>query len=189
MRLHAARRTAPSNRSQRDGVRLQRADGENARRQSERNHSVCEHGSCWQQSGLRRLTLLPDTVILAFRKPDPPGWLGGIPGQRSDAEVGRASRHVGENRLGNRRQRQTRVRHRERANKQKRREHQDLRMERRCGSEVLVLHQTVRRREYVDSNCIAFRNPHQGESELESGLSYRAGRQAVDRRIPRNPSR
>lgn len=70
MRLHAARRTAPSNRSQRDGVRLQRADGENARRQSERNHSVCEHGSCWQQSGLRRLTLLPDTVILAFRNSD-----------------------------------------------------------------------------------------------------------------------
>ena len=181
MRLHAARRTAPSNRSQRDGVRLQRADGENARRQSERNHSVCEHGSCWQQSGLRRLTLLPDTVILAFRKPDPPGWLGGIPGQRSDAEVGRASRHVGENRLGNRRQRQTRVRHRERANKQKRREHQDLRMERRCGSEVLVLHQTVRRREYVDSNCIAFRNPaveaavYEQQPHSVSGRSHRHG--------------
>lgn len=159
MRIRAARRTAPACRGQWNGVRVERADGENARRQPERNHSMREHGSHWQQPRMRWLTLLPDTVTLAFRKPDPPGWLGGIPGQRSDAEVGRASRHVGENRLGNRRQRQTRVRHRERANKQKRREHQDLRMERRCGSEVLVLHQTVRRREYVDSNCIAFRIP------------------------------
>ena len=189
MRIQAAGRITSAYRGQCDGMRVQRAGVENAHRQHERHHPMREHGSRWQQPRMRWLTLLPDTVTLAFRKPDPPGWLGGIPGQRSDAEVGRASRHVGENRLGNRRQRQTRVRHRERANKQKRREHQDLRMERRCGSEVLVLHQTVRRREYVDSNCIAFRNPHQGESELESGLSYRAGRQAVDRRIPRNPSR
>lgn len=129
--------------------------------------------------------MVRNQAAIAFRKPDPPGWLGGIPGQRSDAEVGRASRHVGENRLGNRRQRQTRVRHRERANKQKRREHQDLRLERRCGSEVLVLHQTVRRREYVDSNCIAFRNPFRAEHELESGLPHRLGRQDASSRIPR----
>ena len=159
MRLHAAGRITSADRGQRDGMRVERAGVENAHRQSQRNHSMREHGSHGQQSELRRLALLSDPMRIAFRKPDPPGWLGGIPGQRSDAEVGRASRHVGENRLGNRRQRQTRVRHRERANKQKRREHQDLRLERRCGSEVLVLHQTVRRREYVDSNCIAFRNP------------------------------
>ena len=36
---------------------------------------------------------------------------------------------------------------------------------------------------------LGFRNPHQIEPELERELPYRAGRQAVDRRIPRNPSR
>ena len=69
MRLHAARRTAPSNRSQCDGVRLQRADGENARRQSERNYPSGEHGSRWQQSGLRRLALLSDPMRIVFRNP------------------------------------------------------------------------------------------------------------------------
>ena len=70
MRIRAARRTAPSGRSQCDGVRLQRADGENARRQSERNHSMREHGSRWQQSELRRLALLSDSMRIAFRNPD-----------------------------------------------------------------------------------------------------------------------
>lgn len=70
MRIRAARRTAPSGRSQCDGVRLQRADGENARRQSERNHPMREHGSRWQQSGLRRLTLLSDPMRIVFRNPD-----------------------------------------------------------------------------------------------------------------------
>ena len=70
MRIRAARRTAPSGRSQCDGVRLQRADGENARRQSERNHSMREHGSRWQQSELRRLALLSDPMRIVFRNPD-----------------------------------------------------------------------------------------------------------------------
>ena len=69
MRIRAARRTAPSGRGQCDGVRVQRSDGENARRQSERNHSVCEHGSRWQQSGLRRLALLSDSMRIVFRNP------------------------------------------------------------------------------------------------------------------------
>lgn len=103
MRLHAARRTAPSNRSQRDGVRLQRADGENARRQSERNHSVCEHGSCWQQSGLRRLTLLPDTVILAFRNP---AVEAAVYEQQPHSVSGRSHRH-GQRQRQVRRQRST----------------------------------------------------------------------------------
>ena len=69
MRIQAARRTAPSGRSQCDDVRQQRADGENARRQSERNHSVCEHGSRWKQSALHRLALLSDPMRIAFRNP------------------------------------------------------------------------------------------------------------------------
>ena len=69
MRIRATRRTAPSGRSQCDGVRLQRADGENARRQSERNHPMREHGSRWQQSGLRRLALLSDSMRIVFRNP------------------------------------------------------------------------------------------------------------------------
>ena len=69
MRIRAARRTASSGRSQCDGVRLQRADGENARRQSERNHSMREHGSRWQQSELRRLALLSDSMRIVFRNP------------------------------------------------------------------------------------------------------------------------
>lgn len=68
MRIRAASRTAPSGRSQCDGVRLQRADGENARRQSERNHSMREHGSRWQQLWLHRLALLSDPMIV-FRNP------------------------------------------------------------------------------------------------------------------------
>ena len=70
MRIRAASRTAPSGRSQCDGVRLQRADVENARRQSERNHSMREHGSRWQQLWLRRLALLSDPMRIAFRNPD-----------------------------------------------------------------------------------------------------------------------
>ena len=64
MRIRTTRRTAPAYRGQCDGVRLQRADSENARRQSERHHQMREHGSRWQQSGLRRLALLSDTVTL-----------------------------------------------------------------------------------------------------------------------------
>ena len=69
MRIRAARRTAPACRGQWNGVRVERADGENARRQPERNHSMREHGSHWQQPRMRWLTLLPDTVTLAFRNP------------------------------------------------------------------------------------------------------------------------
>lgn len=93
MRIRATRRTAPSGRSQCDGVRLQRADGENARRQSERNHPMREHGSRWQQSGLRRLALLSDSVRIVFRNPDAyhlPVWQGD----------GRESRECGANPRG-----------------------------------------------------------------------------------------
>lgn len=38
----------------------------------------------------------------------------------------------------------------------------------------------------MDGTAIAFRNPHQGKRELESGLPYRLGGEAVDRRIPRH---
>lgn len=64
MRIHAAGRTAPPGRGQWNGVRVERADVTNARRQSERHHQVREHGSRRQQSGLRRLALLSDTVTL-----------------------------------------------------------------------------------------------------------------------------
>ena len=70
MRIRAARRTAPSGRSQCDGVRIERADGENAHRQSERNHPMREHGSHWQQSALRRLALLSAPMRIVFRNPD-----------------------------------------------------------------------------------------------------------------------
>ena len=69
MRIRAARRTAPSGRSQCDGVRIERADGEDAHRQSERHHPMCEHGSRGQQSGLRRLALLSDLMRIVFRNP------------------------------------------------------------------------------------------------------------------------
>ena len=69
MQIRAARRTTPACRSQCDGVRIERADGENARRQSGRNHSMREHGSRWQQSGLRRLALLSDSMRIVFRNP------------------------------------------------------------------------------------------------------------------------
>ena len=99
MRLHAAGRITSADRGQRDGMRVERAGVENAHRQSQRNHSMREHGSHGQQSELRRRALLSDPMRIAFR------------------------------------------------------------------------------------------NPHQIEPELERELPYRAGRQAVDRRIPRNPSR
>lgn len=70
MRIRAASRTTAACRGQWNGVRLQRADGENARRQSERNHPMREHGSRWQQSELRRLALLSDPMRIAFRNPD-----------------------------------------------------------------------------------------------------------------------
>ena len=70
MRLRAAGRTAPARRSQRNGMRVQRADGTNACRQSERHHQMREHGCSWQQSELCWLTLLSNTVTLAFRNPD-----------------------------------------------------------------------------------------------------------------------
>lgn len=69
MRIQTARQTVPSGRSQCDGVRLQRADGENAHRQSERNHPMREHGSRWQQSALRRLALLSAPMRIVFRNP------------------------------------------------------------------------------------------------------------------------
>ena len=69
MRIRTTRRTAPAYRGQCDGVRLQRADSENARRQSERNHPMREHGSRWQQSGLHRLALLSDPMRIVFRNP------------------------------------------------------------------------------------------------------------------------
>lgn len=69
MRIRAARRTAPACRGQWNGVRVERADGENARRQSERNHSMREHGSRWQQSGLCWLALLSDPMRIVFRNP------------------------------------------------------------------------------------------------------------------------
>ena len=72
MRIRAARRTAPAYRGQWNGVRVERADGENARRQPERNHPMREHGSRWQQSGLRRLALLSDPMRIAFRNPAMP---------------------------------------------------------------------------------------------------------------------
>lgn len=77
MRIRATRRTAPARRGQCDGVRLQRADGENARRQSERNHPMREHGSRGQQSGLRRLALLSDPMRIVFRNPDMPTAMAG----------------------------------------------------------------------------------------------------------------
>ena len=71
MRIRVARRTAPSGRGQWNGVRDERADGENAHRQSERNHPMREHGSRWQQSDLHRLALLSDPMIV-FRNPAMP---------------------------------------------------------------------------------------------------------------------
>lgn len=77
MRIRAARRTAPSGRSQCDGVRIERADGEDAHRQSERHHPMCEHGSRGQQSGLRRLALLSDLMRIVFRNPVMPTAMAG----------------------------------------------------------------------------------------------------------------
>lgn len=68
MRIRVACRTASAYRGQWNGVRVERADGEDARRQSERHHPMCEHGSRGQQSGLRRLALLSDLMIV-FRNP------------------------------------------------------------------------------------------------------------------------
>lgn len=67
MRIRAARRIAPACRGQWNGVRIERADGENAHRQSQRNHPMREHGSRWQQSELRRLALLSDPMRIVFR--------------------------------------------------------------------------------------------------------------------------
>ena len=72
MRIHAAGRTAATHRGQRNDVRVERADGENARRQSERNHPMREHGSRWQQSGLCWLALLSDSMRIVFRNPAMP---------------------------------------------------------------------------------------------------------------------
>ena len=72
MRIHDSSRTTAAYRGQWHGVRVERADGENACRQSERNHPMREHGSRWQQSGLRGLALLSDPMRIAFRNPDMP---------------------------------------------------------------------------------------------------------------------
>ena len=69
MRIRAARRIAPACRGQWNGVRVERADGENAQRQAGRNHPMREHGSRWQQSDLRRLALLSDSMRIVFRNP------------------------------------------------------------------------------------------------------------------------
>ena len=69
MRIRAARRITPACRGQWNGVRVERADVENARRQSERHHPMCEHGSRWQQSGLCWLALLSDSMRIVFRNP------------------------------------------------------------------------------------------------------------------------
>lgn len=69
MRLHAAGRITSADRGQRDGMRVERAGVENAHRQSQRNHSMREHGSRGQQSELRRLALLSDPMRIAFRNP------------------------------------------------------------------------------------------------------------------------
>lgn len=93
MRLHAAGRITSADRGQWNGVRVERAGVENARRQSERNHSMREHGSHGQQSELRRLALLSDPMRIAFRNPDAyhlPVWQGD----------GRESRECGANPRG-----------------------------------------------------------------------------------------
>ena len=77
MRIHAAGRTAATHRGQRNGVRVERTDCENARRQSQRNYPSGEHGSRWQQSALRRLALLSDPMRIAFRNPDMPTAMAG----------------------------------------------------------------------------------------------------------------
>ena len=69
MRIRAAHRTTAACRGQWNGVRVERADGENAHRQAGRNHPMREHGSRGQQSGLRRLALLSDPMRIAFRNP------------------------------------------------------------------------------------------------------------------------
>ena len=69
MRIRAASRTTAAYRGQWHGLRVERADGENARRQSERHYQMREHGSRWQQSGLRRLALLSDPMRIVFRIP------------------------------------------------------------------------------------------------------------------------
>ena len=69
MRIRTARRTTAAYRGQWHGVRVERADVENACRQSERNHPMREHGSRWQQSGLRGLALLSDPLRIVFRNP------------------------------------------------------------------------------------------------------------------------
>ena len=93
MRLHAAGRITSADRGQRDGMRVERAGVENARRQSERNNSMREHGSRWQQSGLCWLALLSDHMRIVFRNPDAyhlPVWQGD----------GRESRECGANPRG-----------------------------------------------------------------------------------------
>ena len=69
MRIHDPNRTASAYRGQWNGVRVERANGEDAHRQSERHHPMCEHGSRGQQSGLRRLALLSDLMRIVFRNP------------------------------------------------------------------------------------------------------------------------
>lgn len=97
MRIRVARRTAPSGRGQWNGVRDERADGENAHRQSERNHPMREHGSRWQQSDLHRLALLSDPMIV-FRNP---AMEAAVYEQQTHSMSGRPRRH-------NQRQRQVR---------------------------------------------------------------------------------
>ena len=77
MRIRAARRIASACRGQWNGVRVERADGENAQRQAGRNHPMREHGSRWQQSELRRLALLSDLMRIVFRNPDMPTEISG----------------------------------------------------------------------------------------------------------------
>ena len=69
MRIRAAGRTEATHRGQWNGVRDERADGENARRQSERHHQMREYGSRRQQRRMLGFPLLSNPMRIAFRNP------------------------------------------------------------------------------------------------------------------------
>lgn len=69
MRIRAAGRTEATHRGQWNGVRGERADVTNARRQSERHHKMREYGSRRQQRRMHGLTLLSNPMRIAFRNP------------------------------------------------------------------------------------------------------------------------
>lgn len=69
MRIRAAGRTEATHRGQWNGVRDERADVTNARRQSERHHKMREHGSRRQQRRMHGFPLLSNPMRIAFRNP------------------------------------------------------------------------------------------------------------------------